>query len=99
MSNPGCFRRLDCGNSRAYSDEHKSMRGTGRTSRRLPGKSVEGGAMTINRSVTLALVLSALSVISFAGSACSPGVGLLDPDFPLNDFYIKPDKLSGFTAQ
>jgi len=99
MSNPGCFRRLDCGNSRAYSDEHKTMRGTGRTSRRLPGKSVEGGAMTINRSVTLALVLSALSVMALAGAAGALEVGQKAPDFALNGIDGKPVKLSDLTAK
>jgi len=55
--------------------------------------------MTINRSVTLALVLSALSVMAFAGAAGALEVGQKAPDFALNGTDGKPVKLSDLTAK
>ena len=52
--------------------------------------------MTINRSVTLALVLSALSVMALAGAL---EVGQKAPDFALNGTDGKPVKLSDLTAK
>jgi thioredoxin-dependent peroxiredoxin len=55
--------------------------------------------MTINRSVTLALVLSALSVVALAGAAGALEVGQKAPDFALNGTDGKPVKLSDLTAK
>jgi len=55
--------------------------------------------MTINRSVTLALVLSALSVMALAGAAGAIEVGQKAPDFALNGTDGKPVKLSDLTAK
>jgi thioredoxin-dependent peroxiredoxin len=55
--------------------------------------------MTINRSVTLALVLSALSVMALAGAAGALEVGQKAPDFALNGTDGKPVKLSDLTAK
>ncbi|PYN50372.1 MAG: redoxin domain-containing protein [Chloroflexi bacterium] len=55
--------------------------------------------MTINRSVTLALVLSALSVMALAGAAGALEVGQKAPDFALNGIDGKPVKLSDLTAK
>ena len=55
--------------------------------------------MTINRSVTLALVLSAFSVMALAGAASALEVGQKAPDFALNGTDGKPVKLSDLTAK
>ena len=55
--------------------------------------------MIINRSVTLALVLSALSVMALAGAAGALEVGQKAPDFALNGIDGKPVKLSDLTAK
>ena len=55
--------------------------------------------MTINRSVTLALVLSALSVMALAGATGALEVGQKAPDFALNGIDGKPVKLSDLTAK
>ena len=44
--------------------------------------------MTINRSITRALVLSALSVMALAGAASALEVGQKAPDFALNGIEI-----------
>ena len=55
--------------------------------------------MTINRSITRALVLSALSVMALAGAASALEVGQKAPDFALNGIDGKPVKLSDLTAK
>ena len=55
--------------------------------------------MTINRSITRALVLSALSVMALAGAASALEVGQKAPDFALNGIDGKPLKLSDLTAK
>ena len=55
--------------------------------------------MTINRSLTRALVLSALSVMALAGAASALEVGQKAPDFALNGIDGKPVKLSDLTAK
>jgi len=60
---------------------------------------MEGGAMTTNRSVTLALVLSTLSVLALAGAASALEVGQKAPDFTVNGTDGKPVKLSDLTAK
>jgi len=55
--------------------------------------------MTINRSITRALVLSALSVMALAGVASALEVGQKAPDFALNGIDGKPVKLSDLTAK
>ncbi len=55
--------------------------------------------MTTNRSVTLALVLSTLSVLALAGAASALEVGQKAPDFTLNGTDGKPVKLSDLTAK
>jgi peroxiredoxin len=55
--------------------------------------------MTINRSITRALVLSVLSVMALAGAASALDVGQKAPDFALNGIDGKPVKLSDLTAK
>ncbi len=55
--------------------------------------------MTTNRSVTLALVLSTLSVLALAGAASALEVGQKAPDFTVNGTDGKPVKLSDLTAK
>ena len=60
--------------------------------------------MIMNRSITLALVLSALvlsalSVMALAGAASALEVGQKAPDFALNGIDGKPVKLSDLTAK
>ena len=55
--------------------------------------------MTINRSITRALVLSVLSVMALAGAASALEVGQKAPDFALNGIDGKPVKLSDLTAK
>ena len=55
--------------------------------------------MTIKRSITRALVLSALSVMALAGAASALEVGQKAPDFALNGIDGKPVKLSDLTAK
>ena len=55
--------------------------------------------MTINRPITRALVLSALSVMGLAGAASALEVGQKAPDFALNGIDGKPVKLSDLTAK
>ena len=55
--------------------------------------------MTMNRSITLAVVLSALSVMVLAGAASPLEVGQKAPDFALNGTDGKPVKLSDLTAK
>ena len=53
----------------------------------------------MNRSITRALVLSALSVMALAGAASALEVGQKAPDFALNGIDGKPVKLSDLTAK
>jgi peroxiredoxin Q/BCP len=53
----------------------------------------------MNRSITLALVLSALSVMALAAAASAVEVGQKAPDFALNGIDGKPVKLSDLTAK